>query len=338
MPTTLITINHGIGLGIMGQSFSKHIKSINKILARDLGSYFGRNIQINFQFEHTEYINTFKDMEDVKKIEYSVWKNDKYLCIENSFGFLDLSHEGSGIFIPMWEQPPTLSEATKSKHVISITKKTKSFLSDNGIGSIYLPYPIEVQEKYIPKERVKTILHNAGSLGGNLRKGTPEAIRIFQKSRLAKDGIVLLIHSWKSPTEEIQKLLMEDSEGIVWSDKFYENYNDIYDSADMLLFPSRLEGHALVVMESMAKGIPVLCTDFPPMNEYALEQSHKLPVSHELPSPTNGVYSIVDINTSAYLLRQFCSKNIKDVSIRSYEYMKQYSWESLGEQWNDLLK
>lgn len=338
MSTTLITINHGIGLGIMGQSFSKYIRSINKILARDLGSYFERDIQVNFKFDHTEHINTFKDMEDVKNLNPSVWKNDKYLCIENSYGFLDLPHDGYNVFVPMWEQLPTLTEASKSQHVISVTKKTKSFLTNNGINSTYLPYPIEVQEKYTPKEKVKIILHNAGSLGGNLRKGTPEAIRIFQKSKLSKEGIILLIHAWKSPTTEIKEILKEDSSGIVWSDKFYDNYNDIYDSADMLLFPSRLEGHALVVMESMAKGIPVLCTDFPPMNEYVIESSHKLPVSHELPSPTNGVYSIVDIDVSAELLRKFCSESIKDVSIRSYEYMKQYSWQILGEKWNDLLK
>jgi glycosyltransferase-like protein len=44
-------------------------------------------------------------------------------------------------------------------------------------------------------------------------------------------------------------------------------------SADALVFPSRVEGFGLVVLEAMASGVPVILSDMPPFTEYVPPQA-----------------------------------------------------------------
>jgi len=254
----------------------------------------------------------------------------------------------------MWEQGSVPIEILNTDTCVSVTQKTLSEVqkvqfahSDDGrhpplhILHKYLPWPVDTVD-VVPKrvERVRTILHNAGSLGGNLRKGTQQAIQIFQRSGLARRGVRLVIHTWVPVPPEIECVLSTAPEGIEWTNKFLPRTEDIYDAydPDLLLMPSKIEGHALVALEAMARGIPALVTDYAPINEYEQNDLFKLPISHYVASPLRAPYAIVDINEGANQLRRLCALDLTEKSIEVADFVeKQMSWQTLGQQWRDLL-
>lgn len=335
MPTTLIATTAGIGIGIMAQTMERNIDTIDSVIVCNYPSEFSNKISFN------NVIGQF-DLQDPRKIlplidSLQKYSSRKFLTIETSWGLSSHINPDKLYYIPMWEQGSVPLECKNSNNVISITHKTKKVIRSIGKDSTYLPYPIEISKK-LPnfRNKVTNILHNAGSLGGNLRKGTCEAIKIFQKSGMAREGKKLIIHSWKNPTDEISSLLSMDKEGIVWNNKFFEDYRDIYDEGDidLLLFPSKLEGHAMVVLEAMSKGIPVLCTDIDPINEYEHDDLFKMPIERQL-----GNYSYVDCEKAAKKLIQICDMDLTKKSKSCYEYVTtNMSWSVLKDRYNELLK
>ena len=341
--TTLITTIHGIGLGVMGSVLAKHIPSIKTILARDLGDFYGTNNKLDLSYPHIENVIKFNNIEQVNS-ERKKWESDKYVYIENSYQFASLANRmnlyGERIYIPMWEQGSTIPETKDATQTISVTYKTQEFLYSNGYASKYLPWPVEMPSSYNKRTKLKKLLHNAGSLGGNLRKGTYEAIAIYQNSNLAQKGITLTVHSWKEAPSELSTLIARKPEGIIWSNRFYPNYLDIYNEFDALLFPSKLEGHAMVVMEAMAQGLPVLYTDAAPMNEYCIDPILALPVKRHLKHPDlNGPYNLVDVDNAAKKLVALSEIDLGNLSEKSYELMNSsFSWNALLPKWKSILE
>jgi glycosyltransferase involved in cell wall biosynthesis len=341
--TTLITTIHGIGLGVMGSVLAKHIPSIKTILARDLGDFYGTNNKLDLTNPHVENVITFSNIDQVIS-QRKKWESNKYVYIENSYQFASLAHRmnlsGERIYIPMWEQGSTIAETKDATQTISVTYKTQEFLSSNGFNTAYIPWPVEVPTSYVKRSKFRKLLHNAGSLGGNLRKGTYEAIAIYQTSNLAQKGVSLTVHSWKEAPSEIATLIARKSEGITWSNRFYPNYLDIYNEFDALLFPSKLEGHAMVVMEAMAQGLPVLYTDAAPMNEYSIDPILALPVKKYLKhSDLNGPYNLVDIDSAAKKLVALSEMDLQSLSEQSYELMNtKFSWSVLLPKWKSILE
>ena len=46
------------------------------------------------------------------------------------------------------------------------------------------------------------------------------------------------------------------------------NHAELYATADVAVQPSKMEGVGYMVIEPFASGMPVITTDYPPMNEY----------------------------------------------------------------------
>jgi glycosyltransferase involved in cell wall biosynthesis len=47
-----------------------------------------------------------------------------------------------------------------------------------------------------------------------------------------------------------------------------ENHADLYTEGDAAIQPSKMEGTGFMVLEPLCTGLPVVTTDYPPMNEY----------------------------------------------------------------------
>lgn len=338
MPTTLITTIHGIGLGVMGKNLADRVPSVTKIIAmrssRELKNdltYPDRcKVTITDDFNRTFGGNTKPD-----------YLNSKYLYIETSYGLSGSLQSGQKIYVPMWEQRSAQPESENASVVISVTKKTAEFLrAANRIESVYLPWPVDLAPEPRRVSSVRNILHNAGSLGGNLRKGTPQAISIFQHSGLAARGCRLIVHSWADMPPEIAKLIASKPDGIVWTNTFHDDVHKIYEGVDLLLMPTKMEGHALVALEAMSHGVPALVTNAAPINEYEDDPLYKIPVEGYAQSPLNAPYAHVNVGAGAERLRQIADlppSTLLDKSRAVREFVeREMSWEVLGSRWSDL--
>lgn len=116
-----------------------------------------------------------------------------------------------------------------------------------------------------PQETIM-FFHSAGLGGPNDRKGTGATLEAFQHVR---GPAALIIHS-QLPLGQLpeiwQNWIAGDSRirlvgGTVKPPGYY-HLGDVY------VYPSRLEGIGLTIVEAMACGLPVITTDNGPMNEF----------------------------------------------------------------------
>lgn len=346
MPTTLITTVQGIGLGIMGQALAERVPGISRII----GVRRLPNLKIDLKFPARCTI----EVHERNIPPAAVAPDGKYLYIEQSYDLSrHITRNSRALFVPMWEQGLTLHEAPLADEIVCVTKYTRQYIDEHSPADPfsgrrcpctrhYLPWPVATEHIAARRVgRVKTILHNAGSLGGNLRKGTDAAIVMFQRSGLARDGVLLVIHSWMAPTPMLSAQIAHAPDGIVWTRRFLERPEDIYDeyTPDLLLMPSKIEGHALVALEAMARGVPALVTNSAPINEYEQDDEFLLPVAQYEASPLGGPYALVDLDAGAERLRRVCMRDLSDKSIESREYVRKFmSWRALGEAWESLCE
>ena len=140
-----------------------------------------------------------------------------------------------------------------------------------------------------------------------------------------------------APPPEIAATIAAAPENIEWTGRFVDSIDEIYADADLLLLPSKIEGHALCALEAMARGCVVLATDSAPINEYEHDRAFLIPVNHWAPSPLAAPYAIVDVAAGASRLRQLCERDISERSRSSRnQVIREYSWRALGERWREL--
>ncbi|MES2179813.1 MAG: glycosyltransferase [Gemmatimonadota bacterium] len=324
---------------------AEHVPEITRII----GVRRDPSLKIDLKFPSRCRLDVFDDEIPRSALNLSQGLEKKFVYIESSYGLARhtrVVESVETIYVPMWEQGSVPLEAQFADSIVCVTKHTYQTMSpkENQFQTLqYLPWPVETNgsTKRVVTS-VKTILHNAGSLGGNLRKGTYQAIEMFQKSGLGKKGVTLIIHAWKPPTPELAALLMKSPDGIIWSNQFLERADDIYATyePDLLLCPSKIEGHALVVLEAMARGIPALVTDSPPINEYEHQMNGDfmlLKVARYEPSPLAAPYAIVDTDWGAEKLSFVCGWNMERKSRQVADLVeREYSWNALGEKWRAL--
>lgn len=107
--------------------------------------------------------------------------------------------------------------------------------------------------------------HSAGMGGINNRKGTDLVVKAFQ-------GITgntnLIIHS-QAGLERF-----EDAADIIENDKRIQFIHKtvaapgLYHMGDIYVYPSKLEGVGLTIAEALACGLPVIATNYAPMNQF----------------------------------------------------------------------
>ena len=332
MSTTICTSVQGIGLGIMGQFIARHVPEITKIIGVRRSPGSGAE-----DLEFPDRPMLVYDIE-IPPEALSYLYNDKYLYIESSYGLSPYMAAGQRLYVPMWEQGSTSAECVFQPHTIAVTRHTEDVMRQLGARRVtYLPWPVGVPESARVVHAVRTIVHNAGSLGGNLRKGTHAAIRIFQKSGVAARGVRLVVHSWLAPPPEIAAIIAEAPDNIEWTGRFAPSVADIYEGGDLLLMPSKIEGHALCALEAMASGMVVLATDSAPINEYEDDRAFLLPVSACAPSPLAAPYSLVDEAAGADCLRALCERDVSERSKSGREQVvREYSWAAVGDRWREL--
>lgn len=106
----------------------------------------------------------------------------------------------------------------------------------------------------------RVFVHNAGLVDRDDRKGTRDTIRAF--TRVKRSDIRLIVRLQKPavlpPCDERIEVRIGNLPDIA----------ALYSVGDVCIQPSKMEGIGFMVVEPAACGIPVITTDYPPMNEY----------------------------------------------------------------------
>jgi len=164
-----------------------------------------------------------------------------------------------------------------------------------------------------PAENTKdaaTFYHNAGWYGIGFRKMTPAAILAFDALNKVYPQISLFVHS-QGELEKLPPGIIE----IVRKNKNIEFHVEtvpapgLYHKGRVFLFPTKLEGLGLPLMEAFACGMPALVTDAAPMHEFVESGSNGIlvQVAHQLTREDNIAFpeEIIDVNDLAMKMSIF---------------------------------
>ncbi len=134
-------------------------------------------------------------------------------------------------------------------------------------NKVFIPCPIDTHKiKY--RQRIgkpKWFIHNAGNMGIGGRKGTLEVMRAFTKVK--NQTLKLWVNSQVDVSEEIERIV-ESDQRISLNIKNFDNYEDLYEHGDVLIYTPHYDGQALISAEAMAAGLPVITINAAPMNEH----------------------------------------------------------------------
>ena len=153
--------------------------------------------------------------------------------------------------------------------VICHTKRHYSVFK-NHFQAYYIPWGTDINLfKPTKNDKVRksdvVFFHSAGMGGINFRKGTDIVVKAFSKF---ESGVKLIIHS-QVPVDKFGNIgeIIEKNPRIEFIHRTV-TAPGLYHLGDVYVYPSRLEGLGLTIMEALACGLPVITTDAPPMNEF----------------------------------------------------------------------
>jgi glycosyltransferase involved in cell wall biosynthesis len=129
-------------------------------------------------------------------------------------------------------------------------------------NSSYLTWPIDLAKfptRYVTGP-ARNFIHNAGLVDRDDRKGTRDTIEAF--CRLTRQDVRLTVRL----QEEVPLPNIDDRVEVIIGN--LDNVADLYSTGDICVQPSKMEGIGFMVLEPACAGIPVITTDYPPMNEF----------------------------------------------------------------------
>jgi len=190
-----------------------------------------------------------------------------------------------------------------------------------------------------------TFFHNAGWLGINYRKMTPAAILAFDAISRHLPDVTLFIHA----QAELEKLppkvvrIVHENPRITYHLETVPAPG-LYHKGCVLLFPSKLEGLGLPLLEGMACGLPVIATDAPPMNEFVHNGENGLlvKVARTQTRADNIAFpeTIVDVNDLAAKMAALAQdpEGIKRMSVNARKFAEEeLRLDALGLRVNQAL-
>ncbi len=167
--------------------------------------------------------------------------------------------------------------AKKSKHLIAVSEATQRDL---------------VQHYHVSADAVSVVMHGVEpeffSLGRIPDEGLPyvlcvstlhphknleRLVRVFAQLRSKRPQLRLVLAGMRGfQTKQIEKQISDsgvaaavDVTGWIARERLY----DLYRRATVFVYPSTFEGFGMPVLEALAAGVPVACSDIPPLREVA---------------------------------------------------------------------
>jgi glycosyltransferase involved in cell wall biosynthesis len=129
-------------------------------------------------------------------------------------------------------------------------------------NTVVVPWALDLAK--LPRRNVsgpaRFFVHNAGLVDHDDRKGTRAAIAAF--SRVSRPDLRLLVRMQKP----IELPRLDPRIEVVVGN--LPHPAELYEVGDAFIQPSKMEGLGFMVLEPVACGLPVITTNYPPMNEY----------------------------------------------------------------------
>lgn len=212
--------------------------------------------------------------------------------------------------VPNWELfGGWFSSQNQADIFLCPSQMTYRFLKFFGFtNSVQVPCPINLN--LFPARELsgpaRYFVHNAGLVYKDDRKATREVIEAFK--RVPRSDIRLVVRLQKSAQ------LPPLDPRITISVGNLNEPSELYAEGDVAIQPSKLEGIGFSVLEAVLSGIPVITSDFPPMNEFVRDPQLLCRVGKRFhrPSQYDGYYHAFlkrpDINDLAKKI-QWCTEN-----------------------------
>lgn len=255
------------GLGTMCHDLRQHLGINRQLVIPDAGWPYCQEWANGEEFYLSDWTIQREDLE--------AWQStdgiNTLVSIETSFGdqtFKWAKELGMRtVLIVMWEafNPHLPAYQNVDLYICPSFKAYQEVPFDN---RIFLPYPVDLEE-FPYRERVgpaHTFIHNAGSGGMNGRKGTLGTIEAFKRANVPGTELIVRCQVPLTDICGIDGASLPANIKVDYGSK--PTRAELYSYGDVLIYPSHYDGHALVTLEGMASGMPVIVTDAPPMNEY----------------------------------------------------------------------
>ncbi len=160
-----------------------------------------------------------------------------------------------------WVPMPSRTQWTSSVDLfICPTIQCYNALKTRGYPCHYFPWPVDTDLfKFRKREKAEEFLFIGGRGGMRGRKGANEFFHAMELATSKTPDMRAHVSQQKSgyetPANCIQMAPQKNREGL-------------YKKGDVLVYPSRWDGIGLQVLEAAACGIPSICTEGDPWNEY----------------------------------------------------------------------
>jgi glycosyltransferase involved in cell wall biosynthesis len=168
------------------------------------------------------------------------------------------------VCVPMWEWFNGNSPEWKLVDLFACPSVlTEKIVQSYGFwNTCHLTWPLDLAK--LPKRYIsgpaRHFIHNSGLVDHDDRKGVRETIIAF--SRLRREDVRLTVRLQK----EVLLPSVDSRVSIIIGN--YDTPYALYSEGDICVQPSKMEGLGFMVLEPVCSGIPVITTDYPPMNQY----------------------------------------------------------------------
>jgi glycosyltransferase involved in cell wall biosynthesis len=106
--------------------------------------------------------------------------------------------------------------------------------------------------------------HNVGLFEADDRKGAAITLEAFRRVPLPAIELVVRVQN--------EFTLPCDDSRVRIESRHLEHHGDLYQLGDVAVQPSKCEGLGFMLLEAIAAGLPVITTNYPPMNEYVRQR------------------------------------------------------------------